>query len=68
MVAIGIDQKLSNIVLYENESLEKLSSYKKLLENVTINMSIHLFLKKLWYKLIRGSLATVKFCLALPKL
>ena len=60
MVAIGVDQLLSDSALYKHRCLEILKNYANLLVNAMINNSIKLFLKQQWYKLLRYLTTTVQ--------
>ena len=65
MVTIGIDQVLSNIVLYKHRCLEISRNYTHILENSTTNSSIKLLLMWQWSPILRYLLTTVQFYLDL---
>ena len=55
---IGIDQLLSNNALYEHKCLENIKKYTNKLVSVTTRNSSKIFLRLLWFLLLKDSLTT----------
>ena len=53
--AIGIDQSLSNNAIYENKCLENIKNYTNKMLSVTISNNSKIFLRLLWFLLLKDS-------------
>ena len=56
---IGIDQSLSNNAIYEHKCLENIKNYTKNLVSVMTRNNLKIFLRLIWFLLLKDSPMTV---------